>query len=87
MRNSFHVACAAFRIPSGALTSWTMVNKPGLFAAGYASSAVVEAILDFWQYFEPERLFMAANCSADVEAVISHIDQVHTLLPPSVSRH
>ncbi|KAK7470337.1 hypothetical protein VKT23_001766 [Stygiomarasmius scandens] len=33
---------------SGALTSWTMVNKPGLFAAGYASSAVVEAILDFW---------------------------------------
>ncbi|KAJ7228229.1 serine carboxypeptidase S28-domain-containing protein, partial [Mycena pura] len=61
---------------SGALTSWTMVNKPGLFAAGYASSAVVEAILDFWQYFEPERLFMPANCSADVERVITHIDQV-----------
>ncbi|KAJ6616277.1 peptidase S28 [Mycena sp. CBHHK59/15] len=63
---------------SGALTSWTMVNKPGLFAVGYASSAVVEAILDFWQYFEPERLFMPANCSADVEAVIAHIDQVFT---------
>ncbi|KAJ7771109.1 peptidase S28 [Mycena maculata] len=61
---------------SGALTSWTMVNKPGLFAAGYASSAVVEAILNFWEYFEPERLFMAANCSADVEAVIAHIDEV-----------
>ncbi|KAG1728260.1 serine carboxypeptidase S28-domain-containing protein [Suillus paluster] len=29
---------------SGALTSWTMVNKPGIFWAGYASSAVVEAI-------------------------------------------
>ncbi|KAJ7625515.1 serine carboxypeptidase S28-domain-containing protein [Roridomyces roridus] len=63
---------------SGALTSWTMVNKPGLFAAGYASSAVVEAILDFWEYFEPERLFMAANCSADIKAVISHLDQVFT---------
>ncbi|KAJ6515446.1 serine carboxypeptidase S28-domain-containing protein [Mycena sanguinolenta] len=63
---------------SGALTSWTMVNKPGLFAAGYASSAVVEAILDFWQYFEPERLFMSANCSADIEAVMSHIDEVFT---------
>ncbi|KAJ7693929.1 serine carboxypeptidase S28-domain-containing protein [Mycena rosella] len=63
---------------SGALTSWTMVNKPGLFAAGYASSAVVEAILDFWQYFEPERLFMPANCSADIERVMSHIDQVFT---------
>ncbi|CAK5262516.1 unnamed protein product [Mycena citricolor] len=63
---------------SGALTSYTMVNKPGLFAAGYGSSATVQTILDFWQYFEPERLFMAPNCSADVEAVISHIDQVFT---------
>ncbi|KAJ7500019.1 peptidase S28 [Mycena latifolia] len=63
---------------SGALTSWTMVNKPGLFAAGYASSAVVEAIPDFWQYFEPIRLFMPANCSADVERVIIHIDEVFT---------
>ncbi|KAF9450668.1 hypothetical protein P691DRAFT_809949 [Macrolepiota fuliginosa MF-IS2] len=61
---------------SGALTSWTMVNKPGLFAAGYASSAVVEAILDFWQYFEPEREHMPQNCSADVQAAIAHIDKV-----------
>jgi hypothetical protein len=61
---------------AGALTSWTMVNKPGLFAAGYASSAVVEAILDFWQYFEPERLFMPANCSADIGRVMAHIDAV-----------
>ncbi|KIM46447.1 hypothetical protein M413DRAFT_314906 [Hebeloma cylindrosporum] len=59
---------------SGALTSWTMVNKPGLFFAGYASSGVVEAILNFWQYFEPIRLNMPSNCSADVQAVISHID-------------
>ncbi|KAF7320909.1 Peptidase S28 [Mycena chlorophos] len=63
---------------AGALTSWTMVNKPGLFAAGYASSAVVEAILDFWQYFEPARLFMPVNCSADVEKVIAYVDEVFT---------
>ncbi|KAJ6560457.1 serine carboxypeptidase S28-domain-containing protein [Mycena capillaripes] len=62
----------------GALTSWTMVNKPGLFAAGYASSGVVESIFDFWQYFEPIRLFMPANCSADVVRVMSHIDDVFT---------
>ncbi|KAF9556834.1 hypothetical protein CPC08DRAFT_74264 [Agrocybe pediades] len=60
---------------SGALTSWIMVNKPGLFFAGYASSAVVEVILDFWQYFEPIRLNMPANCSADVQAVIAHVDK------------
>ncbi|KAF5392923.1 hypothetical protein D9757_001233 [Collybiopsis confluens] len=63
---------------SGALTGWTMDNKPGVFWAGYASSAVVEAILDYWGYFEPIRQFMPANCSADVEAVIAHIDQVFT---------
>ncbi|THG94869.1 hypothetical protein EW026_g6683 [Hermanssonia centrifuga] len=63
---------------SGALTSWTMVNKAGLFSAGYASSAVVQATVDFWAYFEPIRQFMPANCSADVEAVIGHIDSVFT---------
>ncbi|KAG6820692.1 hypothetical protein H0H93_013211 [Arthromyces matolae] len=54
---------------SGALMSWTMVSRPGVFWAGYASSAVVEAIFDFWRYFEPIRTHMPANCSADVEAV------------------
>ncbi|KAH8101149.1 serine carboxypeptidase S28-domain-containing protein [Cristinia sonorae] len=61
---------------SGALTAWTMIEKPGLFAAGYASSAVVQAITDFWQYFEPIRVHMPQNCSADVQAVIAHFDQV-----------
>ncbi|KAF8055883.1 serine carboxypeptidase S28-domain-containing protein [Lyophyllum atratum] len=63
---------------TGALTSWTMVNKPDLFFAGYGSSGVVEAILNFWEYFEPIRLNMPQNCSADVQAVISHVDQVLT---------
>ncbi|GLB34087.1 putative MEROPS serine peptidase family S28 [Lyophyllum shimeji] len=61
---------------SGALTSWTMVNKPGVFFAGYGSSGVVEAILNFWQYFEPVRQHMPSNCSADVQAVIAHVDEV-----------
>ncbi|KAF8513795.1 serine carboxypeptidase S28-domain-containing protein [Gautieria morchelliformis] len=63
---------------SGALTSWTMVDQPGVFWAGYASSAVVEAIIDYWAYFEPIRQNMPKNCSADIEAVITHIDQVFT---------
>lgn len=33
---------------------------------------------DYWGYFEPIRQFMPQNCSADVEAVIGHIDQVFT---------
>ncbi|KAH8118755.1 peptidase S28 [Phellopilus nigrolimitatus] len=59
---------------SGALTAWTMVNKPDVFFTGYASSAVVESITDFWQYFDPIRQFMPKNCSADVQAVIASID-------------
>ncbi|KAH9833657.1 peptidase S28 [Rhodofomes roseus] len=63
---------------SGALTSWTMVNQPGVFYAGYASSAVVESIVDYWGYFDPIRQYMPANCSADVEAVITYIDETFT---------
>ena len=31
---------------------------------------------DFWGYFEPIRQNMPKNCSADVQLVIAHIDQV-----------
>ncbi|KAA1473364.1 peptidase S28 [Dentipellis sp. KUC8613] len=61
---------------SGALTAWTKVNKPDTFWAGWASSAVVESITDFWQYFDVIRQFMPQNCSADVQAVVSHFDSV-----------
>ncbi|KAF8518527.1 serine carboxypeptidase S28-domain-containing protein [Hysterangium stoloniferum] len=67
---------------AGALTAWTMVDQPGIFWAGYASSAVVEAITDYWGYFEPIRQNMPANCSADVQAVVSHFDEVFTFGTP-----
>ena len=51
-------------------------SKPGLFHIGYASSAVVQAITYFWQYFDPIRLHMPTNCSADVQTVIGYIDRV-----------
>ncbi|CAE6513011.1 unnamed protein product [Rhizoctonia solani] len=54
---------------SGALVSWTMVAKPGVFWAGYSSSGVVQAINWFWGYFEPVRQYMPKNCSADVQKV------------------
>ncbi|KAL6309641.1 peptidase S28 [Sparassis latifolia] len=63
---------------SGALTSFTVANQPGVFRAAYASSAVVESIVDYWGYFEPIRQYMPQNCSADVEAVIAYLDTVFT---------
>lgn len=51
-------------------------SKPDTFWAGYSSSGVVEALVDYWAYFEPIRQYMAQNCSADIEAVIAHVDDV-----------
>ncbi|KAH9947174.1 peptidase S28 [Amylocystis lapponica] len=63
---------------AGALTSFTLVSQPDVFYAGWASSAVVESIVDYWGYFEPIRVFMPQNCSNDVEAVIDYIDTTFT---------
>ncbi|KAF9029461.1 hypothetical protein BDZ89DRAFT_1159835 [Hymenopellis radicata] len=61
---------------AGAVVNWAVYQHPEIFYAGYASSAVVQAIENFWQYFEPERINMPANCSSDIQAVITHIDEV-----------
>ncbi|KAJ5935397.1 Peptidase S28 [Penicillium verhagenii] len=61
---------------SGALTAWTESVAPGTFWAYHASSAPVEAIDDYWQYFKPVQEGMAQNCSADVSRVVDYVDQV-----------
>ena len=44
-----------------------------------ACSAITDVLYsDYWGYFEPIRQFMPKNCSADVQATISHIDDVFT---------
>ncbi|KZT71725.1 hypothetical protein DAEQUDRAFT_95102 [Daedalea quercina L-15889] len=63
---------------SGALTAFTEVNKPDVFYAAWASSAVVESIVDYWGYLDIIRKHMPQNCSADVQAVVGHIDTVFT---------
>ncbi|KAF4626929.1 hypothetical protein G7Y89_g11228 [Cudoniella acicularis] len=63
---------------SGALSAWTESVEPGTFWAYHSSSAPVEAIYDYWQYFYPVQQGMPQNCSADVTLVIDHIDQVLT---------
>ncbi|KAF6762003.1 serine carboxypeptidase S28-domain-containing protein [Ephemerocybe angulata] len=63
---------------AGALASWTMVSKPNLFFAAYSSSGVVQAKVDFWEYFEPIRENMPKNCSSDVQAALTRLDAVFT---------
>ncbi|TEB28027.1 peptidase S28 [Coprinellus micaceus] len=61
---------------AGALTSWTLNQKPGVFWAGYSSSGVIQPLLNFYQYFNPIQSHMPANCSADVQAAIQLVDSV-----------
>ncbi|KDQ18926.1 hypothetical protein BOTBODRAFT_153797 [Botryobasidium botryosum FD-172 SS1] len=68
---------------AGALTSWTMTARPGVFWAGYASSAVVHPMSYYWGYFEPIRQNMPRNCSADVQRVVNHMDLTFTLGSPA----
>ncbi|KAI0025555.1 peptidase S28 [Xylariomycetidae sp. FL0641] len=68
---------------SGALAAWTSQLDPGTFAAYHASSAVVEAIKDFWAYFSPIEQALPEACSRDVRAVVSYVDSI--LSAPSSS--
>ncbi len=70
---------------SGALAAWTKSTAPGTFWAYHASSAPVEAISDYWQYFVPVQEGMPSNCSKDISLVIDHIDSVlETGTPQSI---
>ncbi|EPE10865.1 serine peptidase [Ophiostoma piceae UAMH 11346] len=61
---------------AGALSAWIESVDPGTLWAYHASSAVVEAIDDFWQYFDPVRQGLPQNCSADVQLVVEHVDNI-----------
>ncbi|KAH8694319.1 putative serine peptidase [Talaromyces proteolyticus] len=61
---------------SGAQAGWTAATLPGTFWAYHASSAPVEAIWDYWQYFVPIQERLPKNCSTDLVNVIDYIDSV-----------
>ncbi|KAK4224671.1 putative serine protease EDA2 [Podospora fimiseda] len=61
---------------AGALSAWTSKISPGTFWAHHASSAPVQVIGNFWQYFEPIRAGMPQNCSLSFELIAEHIDDV-----------
>lgn len=71
---------------SGALSAWTQSVAPGTFWAYSASSAVVEAIDNFWEYFAPVQEGMPRNCSADVEQVVDYVDAVLTFGTPEAKQ-
>ena len=63
---------------SGSLSAWTESTSPGTFWAYHSSSAPVQAISDYWQYFSPIQQGMPKNCSRDLSNVINYIDNTLT---------
>lgn len=61
---------------AGALASWSATLDPGAIWAYHASSGVVEAVGDFWQYYVPILEATPRNCSVDVRTVVAHVDEV-----------
>lgn len=61
---------------TGAVAGWLAALEPGTFWAYYGSSAVVQTIGDFWQYYAPVQEASPRNCSADVNAVVNYVDKL-----------
>lgn len=61
---------------SGALAAWTNAVAPGTFWAYHCGSAVVEAVADFWKYFQGVKSALPQNCTTDFARIVSHVDDV-----------
>lgn len=63
---------------AGALAVYTADKDPGTFWGYVGSSATVETISNFYEYFIPILEATPKNCSTDINAVIDYVD--NTLL-------
>jgi Serine carboxypeptidase S28 len=61
---------------SGLRGAMLRVRNPDVFYATWASSAPVQAQIDMSVYFNPIQQSMPSNCSADVHAAITYVDDV-----------
>ncbi|KAK8024583.1 serine carboxypeptidase S28 [Apiospora rasikravindrae] len=62
----------------GALAVWIERLAPGTFWAYHGSSGPLQAIYDYWQYFQPIQDGMPKNCSSDYSAIIDYVDKTFT---------
>ncbi|KAL5617305.1 hypothetical protein FOBRF1_006053 [Fusarium oxysporum] len=67
-----HTGCSG----QGNRVLFTQKQYPGTFWASWASSAPPQAISDYWRYFDAAKAYLPKNCTADVEKVIEHLDNV-----------
>jgi hypothetical protein len=60
---------------AGAQAAFLRVTYPDTFYGAISSSGVTQAIYDFWQYFEPIRLFAPPDCIKNTQTLIDVVDK------------
>lgn len=60
----------------GALGAWINKLYPSTFWAYHVTSAVVQPIANYWQYYQPIEAAMPRNCSKDMKLAIKYVDDV-----------
>ncbi|KAH7066081.1 serine peptidase-like protein [Paraphoma chrysanthemicola] len=61
---------------AGAQAAFLRVQYPDTFWGAISSSGVTVAIYDYWQYFEPARLFGPPDCIKNTQILIDVVDKI-----------
>ncbi|RMZ68447.1 extracelular serine carboxypeptidase [Pyrenophora seminiperda CCB06] len=61
---------------AGAQAAFLRVVYPDTFWGAISSSGVTEAIYDYWQYYEPARLFGPPDCIKNTQLMIDVVDGI-----------
>jgi hypothetical protein len=69
---------------AGAFVAFLRVLYPGTFFGAISSSGVTKAIVDYWEYFEPIRLFGPSDCIGFTQDLVELVDNI---LLDSKKRH
>ncbi|KAA8563834.1 hypothetical protein MFRU_036g00650 [Monilinia fructicola] len=61
---------------AGAFNAFLRKLYPDTFWGTISSSGVVEAIYDYWQYFEPIRVFADQKCIKNIQLITNSLDNI-----------
>ncbi|KAI3395358.1 hypothetical protein diail_1414 [Diaporthe ilicicola] len=61
---------------SGGQSAFLRKLYPDVFWGGVSSSGVTEAIIDFWQYFEPVRQYGPSDCISTQQFITDVVDKI-----------
>ncbi|KAL9612395.1 MAG: hypothetical protein Q9167_002989 [Letrouitia subvulpina] len=61
---------------AGAFVAFLRVQYPDVYWGTIGSSAVTEAIIDFWRYYEPVRIYGPPECISNQQKLINIVDNI-----------